>query len=96
MSKTNNYIIAYDISDDKRLAKVAKLIYFYALGGQKSALEAPLSKDELHELIDMILSITKKEDKINIIPFEGEPTLFGKANFLEYHSGVIIVWIYLS
>ncbi len=91
MSKTNNYIIAYDICDDKRLAKVAKLIYSYALGGQKSALEAPLSKDELKELIDKILSITKKEDKINIIPFEGEPALFGKANFLEYHSGVIII-----
>jgi CRISPR-associated protein Cas2 len=91
MTKINNYIIAYDICDDKRLARVRKLIYSYALGGQKSALEVPLSKNEIKIVIDKILSLTKKEDKVNIIPFEGKPALFGKANFVEYHQGVIIV-----
>jgi CRISPR-associated protein Cas2 len=87
----NNYIIAYDIGDEKRLHKVAKIVYSYALGGQKSALEAPLSKNELLEMIDKVQIVMKKEDKLNIIPFEGEPALFGKAKFIKYHDGVIVV-----
>ena len=44
-----NYLICYDIFDKKRLYKVRKIVYSYALGGQKSALEAPLSKKELKD-----------------------------------------------
>ena len=39
---TRNYLVCYDIADKKRLAKVRKVAYSYALGGQKSAVEAPL------------------------------------------------------
>jgi CRISPR/Cas system-associated endoribonuclease Cas2 len=35
-----NYIIAYDVFHPKRLYKIKKLAYSYAMGGQKSALEA--------------------------------------------------------
>ncbi len=86
-----NFLIAYDICDPKRLYKVAKIVYSYALGGQKSALEAPLSKNEVRELIEKIEKVVKKQDKINIIPFYGEPAIFGKAKHIKYHQGVIIV-----
>ncbi len=86
-----NYLICYDIFDKKRLYKIRKIAYSYALGGQKSAVEAPLTKQDLKELLTQILQVMQKEDKINIIPFSGEPLCFGKANFIEYENGVILI-----
>ena len=86
-----NYLICYDIFDKKRLYKVRKIAYSYALGGQKSAVEAPLSKKELKELISKLLDIIKEEDKINIIPFSGEPLCFGKAEFVKFDKGLIVI-----
>ena len=37
------YIVAYDISDHKRLQRVCQLLKDYAVGGQKSAYECYLS-----------------------------------------------------
>lgn len=87
----NTFLIAYDICDRKRLYKVAQLVYAHALGGQKSVLEAPMSKSELNSFISKLLDLTKKEDKINIIPIQSNPLLFGKASFVTYDKGVIIV-----
>lgn len=44
------YIVSYDIISAKRRSKVAKVVYGYALGGQKSVLEVPVSLDEAHAL----------------------------------------------
>jgi CRISPR-associated endonuclease Cas2 len=86
-----NYLICYDISNKKRLSKVKKIAYSYALGGQKSAVEAPLDKKLLIELIDRLKKVIKESDKVNIIAYSGEPICFGKANFIEFDKGVIIV-----
>jgi CRISPR-associated endonuclease Cas2 len=88
---TKNYLVCYDIADKKRLAKVRKVAYAYALGGQKSAVEAPLDEKLLKELVGKLQKLIKENDKINIIPFEGEPLCFGKADFIQYEQGVIIV-----
>lgn len=88
---TKNYLVCYDIADKKRLAKVRKVAYAYALGGQKSAVEAPLDEKLLKELVAKLQKLIKENDKINIIAFEGEPLCFGKADFIKYHEGVIIV-----
>jgi CRISPR-associated endonuclease Cas2 len=88
---TKNYLVCYDIADKKRLAKVRKVAYAYALGGQKSAVEAPLDEKLLKELVGKLQKLIKENDKINIIPFEGEPLCFGKADFIQYEEGVIIV-----
>ncbi len=88
---TKNYLICYDIADKKRLAKVRKVAYAYALGGQKSAIEAPLSQKMLGELVEKLKLLIRQNDKINIIVFEGEPLCFGKADFIKYDKGVIIV-----
>ncbi|MCF6201103.1 MAG: CRISPR-associated endonuclease Cas2 [Hydrogenimonas sp.] len=86
------YLISYDIVDEKRLAKVRKIAYSYALSGQKSAVEAPLDMAALATLIDELKSeIDNESDKVNIIPFKGEPIILGKGSFLSLEEGVIVV-----
>ncbi len=86
-----NYIIAYDIFNPKRLPKVRKVVYAYALEGQRSALEAPLDRTLMKSLVKELLDIIEEEDKINIIRVSS-PILLGKAKSVAYeNSGVIIV-----
>ena len=86
-----HYIVAYDILNDKRAVKVRKLVYSYALGGQKSALEVPLNKKDLKEFLALLEPLLSDEDRVNIIEVDEEPLLFGKADVLAYDKGVIIV-----
>lgn len=85
------YLIAYDICDDKRLAKVRKLIYSYALGGQKSALVVPLDEKSLKRIVSKLSPLIKEYDKVNIIEIDEDALLFGKAKILEYDNGVVII-----
>jgi len=87
-----NFLIAYDIFDIKRLPKVKRVAYSFSLGGQRSALEAPLSQSFMKELISQFSKLIKDEDKINIIKFLDKPILLGKAKHVAYENkGVIIV-----
>jgi CRISPR-associated protein Cas2 len=86
------YLVAYDIADERRLNKVRKIAYAYALSGQKSAVEAPLDDAALRRLVAELEAVIDEEvDKINIIPIKGEPLLFGKAEFISMQKGVWIV-----
>jgi CRISPR-associated endonuclease Cas2 len=84
------FLILYDIFDKKRLPKVKKIAYSYALGGQKSALEAPLDKNLMNSLLKELDQVLEDEDKVNIVRVS-EPILLGKASTLEYKNGVIIL-----
>lgn len=87
----NNYIIAYDIFNPKRLPKVRKVVYSYTLEGQKSALEAPLDGSSMKFLVAELLALVEEEDKVNIIRVSN-PILLGKAKSIAYeNNGVIIV-----
>ncbi len=86
-----NFLVAYDIYNPKRLYKVRKLLYSYALSGQKSALEMPLTHILCSELMQQLEPLIKTQDKVNVIKIIGKPILLGKAETLEYHKGVIIV-----
>jgi len=86
-----NYLICYDITNPKRLAKVKKIAYSYALGGQKSAVEAPLDDRLLKELISKLKKIIKKGDRVNIIEYQGEPLYLGKADFIRFDGGIILL-----
>ena len=76
------YLIAYDIADSKRLARVHKQVEAYAIGGQKSFYECWMTK---HELLKFKQNLTElmeaSEDRIYIFQLNGntEPMLFGKA-----------------
>ena len=86
-----HYIVAYDILSDKRAYKVRRLVYSYAIGGQKSALEVLLTKKELIEFVKQLEPLLSDEDRVNIIEVDEESLLFGKADVLVYDKGVIII-----
>jgi CRISPR/Cas system-associated endoribonuclease Cas2 len=89
---THNYIIAYDIFDPKRLRKVKEIVYSYSLGGQKSAIEAPLDRQNMKMLITELSGHIEQEDKINIIRVIDKPILLGRASHIAYEqNGVIIL-----
>ena len=87
----HNFLIAYDIFDPKRLRKVKNIVYSYSLGGQKSAIEAPLDKLSLKMLITELSSEIEKEDKVNIIKVIGQPILLGKASHISYEKNGVIM-----
>jgi len=85
------FVVLYDIFDAKRLRKVKELVYGYALGGQKSAREVVLKERNLKVLVEALLLLMEKEDKVNIVRVS-EPMLLGKATQLVYEeNGVVIV-----
>lgn len=87
-----NYLLCYDIRHPKRLRRVAKIGYGYALGGQKSVLEMPLERMEAELLAQRLReTICEKEDSIVIVPFVGEPILLGRADFLTFDDGVVVI-----
>jgi len=86
-----NFLIAYDIFNDKRLPKVKRVAYSFALGGQRSAVEAPLGESYMRELVSQLLQLTKEEDKLNIIKFLDKPILLGKAKYVAYENKGIII-----
>ena len=88
-----DYLLCYDIADKKRLYKVRKLSYPYALGGQKSALFVPLSKYEVKELLGKLDEIIDpKEDRINLIEVDKNLKYLGKNPDILYEDGAIIIW----
>lgn len=61
------YIIAYDISDERRLARARHFLKGYATGGQKSVYECFLEKEELKFIISKIRRlISLHEDRVHI------------------------------
>lgn len=86
-----DFLVAYDVFDKKRLPKVKKVVYSYSLGGQKSALEVPLNKQLMLEILKSLDFIIKQEDRVNIIKIIGEPILLGKAKHISYKQNGIII-----
>ena len=87
-----HFLVAYDIVKSSRRSRVAKLVYGYALGGQKSALEVPVSRSEARVLAHEIESrIDGETDKVNLIRVESEAILLGCASQLKYNEELIIL-----
>ncbi len=88
----SNYLVAYDIVQSKRRVRVAKLVYGYALGGQKSALEVPVTLSEIKKIADELIDdIDSETDKVNIIKVADEAILLGTATQIEYEEGMILL-----
>lgn len=86
------YIVAYDITDKKRLYRVRKVAYSFAFGGQKSAVESYLSPKMLASLQKQLLrQMDIEKDRVNIIEVAKEAILLGKAKQLPFDKGSIIV-----
>lgn len=88
----DSWLLCYDIADPKRLARVRKIAYAYALGGQKSALEVPLDKQMRNELLERLeQAIDPEVDKVNLIRYWGEPVMFGVGIACSLEEGMIVL-----
>ncbi len=59
------YVIAYDISEPRRLRRVLYILKDYAWGGQKSVFECFLTAAEKHELCERVRqTIDEEEDRL--------------------------------
>jgi len=71
MSRTL-FIIAYDIADERRLAKVHYLLKSFSTGGQKSVYECFLTEAELERVIAGLQKLINPfEDRIHIFTLDG-------------------------
>lgn len=63
------YFISYDVSNPKRLNKVAKTLENFGIRIQFSFFECEMEKEQLEELKTALLKIiNKKEDSLRIYP----------------------------
>ena len=62
MSDPNFYLLAYDIADDRRRAKIARLLESVAERVQNSVFEAYLKPADLEKLVAGTLKHLKKEE----------------------------------
>jgi len=70
--KRDLYIVAYDISDERRLNRVRELLKAFSTGGQKSVYECFLTEGELHEVwrgLEQL--IDHEEDRIHCFRLDG-------------------------
>lgn len=66
------YLIAYDITNEKRLNRVRYLLKGYSTGGQKSVYECFLTEAELNHIYKHLKGlIAKDEDRIHIFTMDG-------------------------
>ena len=87
-----HFLVAYDVVESKRRVQVAKLVYGYALGGQKSALELPVSLNEVKQIaVELREKIDEDTDRVNIVQVSDRAILLGTASQLEYDEGMVIV-----
>ena len=87
---TSFYLVCYDIADSKRLYRARKLVYQYAFGGQRSALECYLTKESLGIIVDGLSKIIKpKIDRVNIVEVSEEVVLLGGAERIRLVDGVV-------
>ncbi|OGL43869.1 MAG: CRISPR-associated endonuclease Cas2 [Candidatus Schekmanbacteria bacterium RBG_16_38_10] len=66
------YLIAYDITDDKRLNSVREFLKGYSTGGQKSVYECFLTDGELRHIeVKLDGLIRHDEDRVHIFTMDG-------------------------
>lgn len=78
---TNDYIISYDISNHKRLGRLARRLEKRAIRIQRSVFFAPqLSQTQLFEIVDTITAIIDDaEDDVRIYTMLDAGYALGKA-----------------
>lgn len=92
MKMLKDYLLCYDIANEKRLYRTRKLTYPLSLGGQKSALYTPLSQGEAKRILYQLSKVIQpQEDKINIIEIDKTPLVLGKKIPVLFEQGAIII-----
>jgi len=85
------YLVAYDISDNKRRRKLFKLLLGYGINVELSIFEVQLDKNSINQLKTEIKKIINpKQDVVYIFPYSKEPLRNGIYKGKNY--GDIFVW----
>jgi len=85
------YLIAYDVVKNKKRIKAKNIAYSFAFGGQKSAVEALLDKQELKEVAFKLSRVIDLEtDRVHIIKVE-KFLYLGKAKEFSFKKGDIVI-----
>lgn len=70
--KRDLYIIAYDITDERRLNRVRYFLKGYSTGGQKSVYECFLTEGELKFIVSNLKRmIFEGDDRVHIFQMDG-------------------------
>jgi len=83
--RTKDYLLCYDISDKKRLVKIAKIIEADAMRIQRSVyFYEKVSKKELTKLIDRVVAILdEKADDFRVYTIKNKGICLGNAVDLD-------------
>ncbi|PMB85059.1 CRISPR-associated endonuclease Cas2 [Dolosicoccus paucivorans] len=78
-----NSLIIYDISNDKRRLKLAKLLEGYGIRVQYSCFEVSLRPTQHKELVDQIMTFHANHEEDNIIIYQSLNTEITRLNAIE-------------
>ncbi len=71
-TKRARCLIAYDVADDRKRTRLAKLLLDYGDRVQKSVFEADLNAKEIQEILEKGAKYLQREDSLRIYPLCGE------------------------
>jgi len=83
---TRNYLVIYDIGDDKRRKKLVKLLEKYGFRVQYSAFECVLNLSSKHELIKEMDKLKEDKDSIRLYKLPKSVYIIGKGE--ENFNGI--------
>lgn len=85
-------LIIYDIVENKKRVKFAKLLSGYGIRVQKSAFEAMLTKQRYNKLIEEIPHyIDKCEDSVRIYKVSGREKVISWGEVPEFDEEIILI-----
>ncbi|MCW9715194.1 CRISPR-associated endonuclease Cas2 [Avibacterium avium] len=92
MSSRLRYLIAYDITENKRLHRIHKKVEAYAIGGQKSFYECWMTETELEEFKQQIEIMLEMGDRVFIFQLhkDTQPMLYGIAHLQSTQPFLLI------
>ena len=70
------YLVIYDITDDRRLRRIARTLRSYGIRVQKSAFECELSEENALRLFKELRSLAKEGDSILGYRFSAQYGIF--------------------
>ena len=96
MKTFRRYLIIYDIADEKRLVKIAKLMQNYGVRVQKSIFEAALSKKVLKNLrLDLLQVMDLDDDGVKVFTLcpkcENRVIVIGKGETPIFNQQLLII-----
>ena len=85
-------LVIYDIIDNKKRVKLAKLLLGYGFRIQKSAFEAKLTESKYRKLLTELKMYESAEDSIRVyrIIGTGNVTVFGEEKDTELEDVIVI------